>query len=149
MDRHRIESRRSRGRSTGRVSLIILFLIILFGARSIASYAIEYAWWKEMGQASTWFAMLSYQFMPLAAGTLIAFAALWLAHARALKFAGTRMAEHRMYARLSTLALLIAGFLIASASIDTWTVVRYLGSTAPDGNAWRDPLFGLPLRLPG
>ena len=85
-------------------------------------------WWKEMGQTATWFSMLTYGLAPVAAATLLAFAVLWIAHARALKFAGTSLREHRTYAKLSTLALLVLGYLVSAASIDTWTVVRYAGS---------------------
>ena len=106
----------------------VILLALLLGARTIASYAIEVAWWKELGQFHTWLSMLYYSVAPLAAATLVAFVALWIAHARALKFAGTRLGEHRLYARLSTLALLVLGYLIAAVSIDTWTVVRFAGS---------------------
>jgi uncharacterized protein len=64
--------------------------VILLGARSLASFSIEYQWWKELGQIDTWLAMLAYGFAPMLAATLIAFGVLWVAHARALKFAGTR-----------------------------------------------------------
>ena len=125
--------------------LIVVLLAILLGARSCASYVIEYEWWKEMGQTSTWFAMLTYELAPLAVAALIAFAALWMTHARALKFAGTRLSEHPLYSRLSTLALLGIGFLVAASSIDTWTVVRYLGAGGAESGAWRDPVFARPL----
>src|SRR5947209_17415977 len=98
-----------------------------------------------MGQTATWFAMLTYQLAPLAAATLFAFAALWMAHARALKFAGTSLSGHALYSKIATLALLLIAFMVASASIDTWTVVRYMGSTPAAPGAWHDPVFNLPL----
>ena len=70
---------------------------------------------------------------------------LWLAHARALKFAETRLSEHRWYGRISALGLLVLGYFVAAASIDTWTVVRYAGSRGLAGDAWRDAVFGRPL----
>src|SRR5215469_15216592 len=117
MDRYRIESSKYRRRPVARVLFIVAILVILVGARSLASYLIEYEWWKEMGQTATWFAMLTYQLTPLAAATLIAFAVLWLTHARALKFAGTGLSGHPVYAKLATLGLLLIAFLVASASI--------------------------------
>lgn len=129
MAQYRIErgvpGRRSRG---ALVTLIVLAFIVLLGARSLASFSIEYQWWKELGQVDTWFNMLAYGFAPLLAATLLAFGALWLAHARALKFAGTGLSEHPIYAWMSSLALLFVGYLIAAGSIDTWTIVRYLGA---------------------
>ena len=50
----------------------------MFGARSFAGYAIEIEWWKELGQLNTWFSMLYYSIAPVAAATLLAFAALWI-----------------------------------------------------------------------
>ena len=142
MERYRIEPSRSRRHPFGKAVLIGLILIILLGARSFASYLIEYEWWKEMGQTSTWFAMLTYQLAPLAAATLLAFAVLWMTHARALKFAGTRLSEHPIYSRIATLALFIIALLVAASSIDTWTVVRYMGSSEGEPGSWRDPVFG-------
>src|SRR6478672_3868681 len=145
MERYRIETSRYRRRPYGRVAIVVFLFIILLGARSFASYVIEYQWWKEMGQTATWFAMLSYQLAPLAAATFVAFAGLWMTHARALKFAGTRISEHPIYSRLATLALLVIAFLVAAASIDTWTVVRYMGSGENQPGTWHDPVFGRPL----
>src|SRR4030095_15626551 len=75
----------------------------------------------------------------------LAFALLCLTHARALKFAGTSLSEHPLYAKISTLALLFVAFMVASSSIDTWTGVRYMGSSGAEPGAWRDPVFNLPL----
>jgi len=73
----------------------------------MASYVIEVEWWKELGQFRTWLSMLYYGLAPVALATLLAFAALWTAHARALKFARTRLRDHKVYARIATLGLLL------------------------------------------
>ncbi|PWT97687.1 MAG: UPF0182 family protein [Terriglobia bacterium] len=148
MDRYQIErGRRARLSPATRITLIVLAVILLLGARSIASYTIEIEWWKELGQLNTWLNMLTYSLAPLAGATLLAFAVLWTAHARALKFAGTRLGEHPGYARLSALALLVLGYLISAASVDTWTVVRFAGSRGlpAAATAWHDAVFGKPL----
>jgi uncharacterized membrane protein (UPF0182 family) len=144
---NRIGSGRRHSSRAGRVTLIIVLLALLFAIRAFASFSIEYAWWKELGQLNTWFATLTYNLAPEVAGTLLAFAVLWMTHARAVKFAGTGLGEHPVYARISALALLFLGYLIASGSIDTWTVVRYAGSRGlPAGaTSWRDSVFGKPL----
>ncbi|HTQ54139.1 MAG TPA: UPF0182 family protein [Bryobacteraceae bacterium] len=150
MVQYRIErgSRRPGGRGA-RITIIVLAVVLLLAARSLASFSIEYQWWRELGQIDTWLAMLAYGFVPLLAATLIAFLVLWIAHARALKFAGTGLGEHRLYAWISSLGLLFVGYLIAAGSIDTWTVVRYIGTRGVplDAHAWRDAVFGLPLRF--
>ena len=151
MAQYRIQQVGSRGRRSNgaRVTLIVLAFLILLGARSLASFSIEYQWWKELGQTETWFNMLTYGFAPLLVATLLAFGILWLAHARALKFAGTGLGEHSLYAWISSLGLLLVGYLIAVGSIDTWTIVRYVGSHAESlgPNAWRDSVFGMPLKF--
>ena len=70
-----------------------------------------------------------------------------MAHARALKFAGTALREHPLYARISAAGLLFLGYLIAAGSIDTWTVVRFAGSRGlpAAATAWHDAVFGQPL----
>jgi uncharacterized membrane protein (UPF0182 family) len=150
MAQYRIERGASRRGGRGlRITLIVLAVVVLLGARSLASFSIDYQWWKEMGQLDTWFSMLAYGFAPLLAATLIAFGALWVAHARALKFAGSGLAEHPLYAWISSLGLLFVGYLIAAGSIETWTVVRYAGAQGmpAEANAWRDSVFQLPLKF--
>ncbi len=127
-----------------RITIIVALLLLFIGARTLASVLIDYEWWKELGQVETWLSMYLYSVGPLAAATALAFAVLWWTHARALKFAGTGLAEHSIYARLSTLVLLAVAFVVSSASLDTWTVVRYAGSRdlSADARAWLDPVFG-------
>ena len=117
---------------------------LLFWAISVtADFLIEYNWWKEIGQASTWISMLRYSITPGAIGAAIAFMALWLAHSRGLHFAGIRPRDFPLYSRLVPAALGVVAILFAAASIDYWTVMRFWGSrgvTLP-ANAWKDPVF--------
>jgi uncharacterized membrane protein (UPF0182 family) len=148
MARYSIESgRRAPGAPVGRITIVAIIVLLLVGARSIASYAIEVKWWKELGQFNTWIQMLYYSLAPMAGATVLAFIVLWVTHARALKFAGTGLGEHRIYARVSTLVLLALSWFIAIASIDTWTVVRFAGSRGLPASAtvWHDAVFGKPL----
>jgi uncharacterized membrane protein (UPF0182 family) len=139
--------RAPRSRRVGLIALIVTLLIVLFGARSMASYAIEIAWWKEVGQFRTWMSMLYYSVAPVTLATLVAFAVLWIAHARAVKFAKASLRGHKLYARLSALVLLLVSYLIAASAIDTWTVVRFTGSRnlAAAATAWHDSVFAKPL----
>jgi uncharacterized membrane protein (UPF0182 family) len=148
MPQYRIDrGRRPEGPSRLLITLIVAVIVLLFAARTIASYVIDVEWWKELGQFDTWLSMLTYSFAPLAAATALAFGALWITHARALKFAGTSLGEHGLYAKLSALGLLILGYIIAAASIDNWTVVRFAGSRglAASAAGWRDTVFQQPL----
>jgi hypothetical protein len=129
---------------TRRVVILVIVLALLIGARTIASLVIDYHWWKELDQVPTWIAMLLYRIVPTLAVALIAFAVFWTAHARGVRFAGVRLRHYPLYARLSTLALLVFSGLFAVALVDSWTVVRFFGGRhLPAGAAaWRDPEFG-------
>src|SRR5260370_34436096 len=136
-----------RRRRLGKVTLGIALVILLFGASSVAGYVIEYQWWHEMGQVETWLDMLGYGLAPVVAATLLAFAVLWIAHSRGMKYANVSRRDNPTYAKLSTAGLLLLGFFVAAASFDNWTAVRFIGSRGlpPDASAWHDPVFGSPL----
>ena len=131
----------------GRLALVAVIILLLLIGRWLAGYAIEIEWWKELGQFRTWLSMLYYGIAPVAAATLAAFLVLWVSHARALKFAGTGLGAHPIYARVSTLLLLGLAWVIAAGAIDTWTVVRFAGSRGlpPGTTAWHDSVFAQPL----
>ena len=129
------------------VFLAIGFVLLLFAARTIASFVIEYRWWQEMNQVPTWLNLMLYEFSPLAVATLLSFASLFSAHALGMKFAGMRLRENSRYAAISTTVLLLVAFLLSAAMIDTWTVVRFFGgrNLPIEATAWKDSVFGLPL----
>jgi len=141
-----IEGKRGNALRVVLISAAVVVAVLALAARSISSYAIEIAWWKELGQFDTWLALLTYGVAPIAAATLLAFAILWVTHARALKFAGTGLSEHKLYTRISTLVLLGLAYLIAAAAIDNWTVIRYAGGRGlATTSAWHDAVFAKPL----
>src|SRR5437879_6140989 len=122
---------------------LLLALILLVLTSTIANFVIEYNWWKEVAQVGTWISMLWYSIAPSVAGALVAFIALWVAHARGLHFAGVRRGDFRLYSRLVLMGLAVVALLFASASIDYWTIMRFFGSrggTLPPAT-WTDPVF--------
>ena len=131
------------------VFLVGALLILLWLARSLSSYVIDYQWWREMGQVPTWLSLLFYQLAPLSAATLVAFVALWLAHRSALSFAGAGPGRSRVYTWLTSAVALLLGYLISASTIDTWTVVRYFGgrNLPAEATAWHDAVFGEPLKF--
>ncbi|MBK9171280.1 MAG: UPF0182 family protein [Bryobacterales bacterium] len=128
-------------------TIVILLIGGIFVLRWLCTYVIEYQWWQELGQVETWLARLLYNIAPMTLSAVIAFATLWMAHARGMKFAGISLRHHPDYAKLSTLVLLGLGILLTLASVDTWAILRYFGSrNLPESaTAWVDPAFGLPL----
>jgi uncharacterized protein len=127
--------------------LAVLVALILLGAPMVASYVLEYQWWREMHQVPTWIDIISYTLSPVAVVALLTFGVLFAAHARGMKFAGMRLREHPLYAKLSAAVLLLIAIMLAAGAIDTWTVVRYFGgwNLPVEATAWRDSIFGLPL----
>jgi uncharacterized membrane protein (UPF0182 family) len=62
-----------------------------------------------------------------------------------MKLAGKGLRMEPLYARLSTLGLLVIGMILGMSTIDGWTLVRYVGAQASArtaADAWRDPVFG-------
>ena len=130
------------------ILLAALAAIVFFWAiPALANLVIDYNWWKEIGQVSTWMEMLWYAIAPVAVGTVVAFIALWIAHGRGLHFAGVRPRDYPLYSRLMPVGLALAAFFFAQVSIDYWTVMRFVGSrrlTLPS-DVWKDPVFSRPL----
>ncbi|MGC2111052.1 MAG: UPF0182 family protein [Candidatus Korobacteraceae bacterium] len=138
-----------------RIGVFILVVVLLgfagWAIPTVANFIIEYNWWKEVGQVNTWVSMLWYSIAPAAVGTVVAFIALYLAHASGLHFAGIRRREFPLYSHLLSAGLALTAILFASSSIDFWTVMRFFGSRglSVPSDAWRDPVFshGLPFYL--
>jgi len=133
--------------SRGCIGLIVIAVLALILGRAAASWVLDYQWWGEMGQVQTWLTMLLYGLTPSILGTIIAFLVFWIAHARALRFAGTNLGQHRIYTRISAAVLFILALVVATATLDNWVAVRYFGGRglANSAAAWRDPAFGHPL----
>ncbi len=125
------------------IVLSILAVLALWASSSAADYLIEYNWWKEIGQVDTWVGMLWYSIAPAAAGSLAAFLALLVAHARGLHFAGILKRDHPVYSRLVPVGLAVVAIVFASNSIDYWTVMRFVGARglAEPAGAWKDQVF--------
>ena len=126
---------------------MIFGLALLIGARTLASLAIDYQWWQEMGQLETWFKLLLYQVVPTTGAVILAFLVFWVAHARGMKHAGAGLRDYRYYATISTLVLLLVAFIVATSTVDSGAIVRYFGGRLVGGaaTAWHDPEFGNPL----
>ncbi len=129
------------------IGFVVLALLSWWAISTGADFIIEYNWWKEIAQSGTWIRMLWYSVTPAAAGTVVAFAALWVAHGRGLHFAGVLSRDHRLYSRLVPVGLAVVALFFATASIDYWTVIRFFGSRniAVAADAWKDQVFSRPL----
>ena len=126
------------------LGLLLLLVVLLISARTIAWFFIELHWWKELGQLSTWISMLAYRVAPLVAASLLSFAVLLVAHWRALRFAGVYRVGSRLYYKIVAPVLLLVAILVSSSSVDTWSVVRFFGGRGlpAEAVAWKEPVFG-------
>ncbi len=123
--------------------IIFAVLIVLFTARSVASFVIELEWWKEIGQPETLWRMIAYGYAPVGLAAILMFVALWVAHARGMKSADTGLRHHRVYARIATAVLFLVSLVLAVLTVDAWTIVRYFGGIGLDGSkTFSDPVFG-------
>jgi hypothetical protein len=147
--RPRVLEGRQRPRRRIAVAIGALVLVLLFG-RTLCNVIIDYSWWRELGQINTWWRIALYRNVPGFAAWIIVFAILWIAHARGMRHAGTRLREHAWYAWIVTVALALLAMVVALAAVDGWTVVRYFGGhdwagVVPNAAEWRDPQFDQPL----
>jgi uncharacterized protein len=123
--------------------IIFVILAVLFAGRSVAGFVIELEWWKEIGQPETLWRMIAYGYAPVGVAALLLFAVLWISHARGMKSAGTGLRQHSLYAKLSTVVIFAVSFVLATLTVDAWTIVRYLGGSTLDGSkTFIDPVFG-------
>jgi uncharacterized protein len=102
-----------------RVFILVLVSLAFLGwaIPTAANFVIEYNWWKEVAQVNTWVSMLWYSIAPTAVGALLAFIALYVAHARGLHFAGIRQRDYPFYSRLVPVGLAVIALLFASSRL--------------------------------
>ena len=128
------------------IQIAVVVLFLLFFGRSICATIIDYYWWRELGQVSTWLRMSLYRYAPGFAAWIIVFAILWIGHARGMRKAGERLRDHGLYAWVIALAFAVVAFIVSLSAVDGWTVARYFGGHgASPASEWRDPTFNQPL----
>ena len=134
-------SARPYSRRSGLLVFAAALILLLFFGRSLCSLLIDYKWWGEMGQVSTWQRMWLYRYVPDLAQWLILATVLWTAHSLGMKYAGARLNLYRRYALIAAGAVLLVSLILAAASIDGWVIARFIGGRGID-SPWRDPVFG-------
>jgi uncharacterized membrane protein (UPF0182 family) len=125
------------------IIFVVIVLALLLGVRTGADFAIEYQWWKEVGQVQTWITMLFYRFLPVILASLLCWPVLLWAHRRGTAFAGVSTANYSIYSKLVPIILLLgAGFFVGS-SVDHHKVMAYMGSGGVEASTdtWSDPVF--------
>ncbi len=134
-------------RRPGILFAAILVLILLVASRSIASTLIDYHWWQEIQQIATWWNLLLYGTVPF----LLAIALFFALFAAVFVF-GMRGSKERLrfgllsrslLMKLGLVVMAILSFIVASATVDNWTVVRFFGGLQMGASAgeYVDPIF--------
>lgn len=130
-------------RARGRILFLIgLLVVLLIFGRSICSLIIDYHWWSEMGQVSTWVRGIAYVYATNAAEWLIIFAVMWVAHARGVRYAGERLRGRRLYSLMVAAVIAFVALILTGLSMNGWVVARYVAGRGIVQPAWTDPVFG-------
>ncbi len=152
MDQDRYIGQRQRRRSGLLVSVVVI-LILLVGSRYIASTWIDYGWWAEMHQLDTWFNLLIYGYTPVLLAAVLLFLAFWMAFRSGVRKSKDSplfgIVSRSLVSKLALLGLAFVAIVAASATVDSWTVVRYFGGlrVTPPAGEFVDPIFGNPLHF--
>ncbi|MBV8569162.1 MAG: UPF0182 family protein [Acidobacteriaceae bacterium] len=134
-------------RRIGCVSLIVVAVLLLLCSRFFANLLIEYEWWKGLGQEDTWFNLWLYSTIPVLVVIALLFAVFWTAYRAGIR----RPSETPMFGFLHrrTVSWVVAAGLAllaiaaGNATVNNWTVVRYLGGLRlPQRAEYADPIFG-------
>lgn len=140
-------------RRAGCLFLVVLLIILLLCSRFIASTLIDYSWWSEMRQLDTWISLWLYGTGPIVVAVVLLFVAFWIAFAAGLHKLGDAplfgFVKRTFVTRIGLLLLALLAILVANATVDSWTVVRYFGGLhLPLGKGeYIDPIFHKPLHF--
>ncbi len=143
----------AQGRRNWLLVAVATVVALLLGSRYLADTWIDYQWWQEMRQLDTWLNQVLYGTVPV----LLVFVLLCLVFWTALRLGLRRPVETRVFGmisrglvvKLAMLALAVLAFLVANATVDNWTVVRFLGGlkSTPSPSEYVDPIFHRPLHF--
>lgn len=125
--------------------LVAALLVLLFGAKTIGWWILDFQWWDEVNQTAAWWQQIYVHTAPLFYATAFAFALLWLIHARAIRASGARLSRYPFYSRLSSLVLLAVSFVLSAVQFSSWDVARWIGSRGLPASDYIDPIFSQPL----
>jgi uncharacterized membrane protein (UPF0182 family) len=149
----RLIGRKQGQRVSGPVLIGIVFVVLLFSSRYIASTLIDYAWWTELHQVETWVNLLLYGTAPVVLAACLLFAAFWTAFKLGIRqdFRETSFGffKESTISRIALGAIALLAILAANITVDNWTVVRFFGGLrlTVSKSAFVDPLFGKPLEF--
>jgi uncharacterized membrane protein (UPF0182 family) len=121
---------------------------LLAGSRYIASTFIDYDWWNEIHQVSTWWKLLLYGTVPVVLAFVLFFAVFEGAFVLGMRGSRDRLSfgllSRSLVMKLGAAVVALLSFIAASSTVDSWTVVRFFGGQqlVAGPNEYVDPIFG-------
>ncbi|HZT72656.1 MAG TPA: UPF0182 family protein [Terriglobales bacterium] len=110
--------------------------VVIEGSR----FAVDYAWWRQLGQLATFWQYLRIRWLPQTAGALLGIALFVTAFRWARHRVQSQVSRTRLFGLAGHAAAIVLGVILAWGLLDPWTIVLYLGSEPASG--YRDPIFG-------
>src|SRR3982751_5441344 len=113
-------------RRGGLLFIIVALFLLLFGARYIASTLIDYSWWSEIHQTDTWYSLLIYGTGPTVLAFFLLFGAFWTAYQVGVR--GSMQTpvfgflSRSLLSKIAALVLALLAFIVANATVNSWTV---------------------------
>lgn len=117
------------------VAVAVLFLVV-----EGSGFFLDYSWWKELGQRSTFWQYIRIRWEPQTAAVVLGFLLLAVALRVGRRHSQAGVARTRLFAWVGYAAALAVSFFLAQNLIDPWKVALWLGSHAT--GHYHDPLFG-------
>jgi len=104
-----------------------------------SAFWLNWAWWRELGQAQTFWQYLRIRWLPQTVLAIVAMVLLMAAFAWGRRGCATALARTRLFGGLGYTLAGLLGIFLSLNIIDPWTIALYLGAR-PTG-AYSDPVF--------
>ncbi|MGH9394652.1 MAG: hypothetical protein ACRD1E_10815, partial [Terriglobales bacterium] len=101
---------------------------LLYVAIEGSRFWIDYAWWRELGQASTFWQFLRIRWLPQTVLAVVAAAALMLGFRMARRHCATALARTSLFGLVGYPLAALLGVLLSINLIDPWVIALYLGA---------------------
>jgi uncharacterized membrane protein (UPF0182 family) len=132
--------RRRGGLDGAKVSRDIGFAILgLYIVVEGSRFWISYAWWREMGQAATYWQYLRIRWLPQTGMAVAAALLMVAAFALGRRLAPSPLARTRLFGGLGYLVAALLGMFVSVNIINPWTIALFLGSRTT--GVYTDPIF--------
>ncbi|MHB2025618.1 MAG: UPF0182 family protein [Elusimicrobiota bacterium] len=104
-----------------------------------SGFAIDYSWWKELGQVGSFWRLLAVRWLPQSLAAAIGAAVLAIAFALSKRRAVSPLSKNPFFGVGGFSIAIFVGIILGFGFIDPWTAA--LWHAAPIAQAYRDPFF--------